>query len=52
MGENNNKWDKWLKINLKNIQVFHVAQYQKNKQASQKVGRRPKQTFPQRYIDG
>ena len=30
MGENNNKWDNWLKTNLQNIQVFHVAQYQKN----------------------
>ena len=39
MGENNNKWYNLLKINLQNIQVFHVAQYQKNKQPSQKVGR-------------
>ena len=36
MGENNNKWYNLLKINLQNIQVFHVAQYQKNKQPSQK----------------
>jgi len=37
----------------KNIQDAHAAQYQKNKQPSQKVGRRPKQTFLQRrHTDG
>ena len=35
-----------------NIQVAHAAQYQKNKQPNQKVGRRPKQTFLQtRHTD-
>ena len=33
------------RINLKNIQAAHAAQYQKNKQPNQKIGRRPKQTF-------
>ena len=35
-------------IKLQNIQAAHVAQYQKNKQSNQKVGRRLKQTFLQR----
>ena len=53
MGENNNKWNNWLKINLQNIQAFCAAWYQKNKQPSQKLGRRPKQTFLQRrHTDG
>ena len=39
-------------INLQNIQAAHAAQYQKNKQPNQKMGRRPKQTFLQRrYTD-
>ena len=33
----------------KNIQVVHTAQYQKNKQPNQKVGKSPKQTFLQRH---
>ena len=36
------------KVNLQNIQAVHAAQYQKNKQPNQKVGKRPKQTFPHR----
>ena len=36
------------RISLQNIQVAHAAQYQKNKQPNQKMGRRPKQTFLQR----
>ena len=47
MGENNSKWNNWQRINLQNIQAFHEAQYHKNKQPRQKVGRRPKQTFLQ-----
>ena len=31
--------------NLRNIQTAHAAEYQKNKQSNQKVGRRLKQTF-------
>ena len=31
-----------LRINLQNIQVTHAAQYQKIKQPSPKLGRRPK----------
>ena len=42
MGENICKWSNWQKINLQNIQAAHAAQYQKNKQASPKMGRRPK----------
>ena len=30
------------------MQAAHVAQYQKNEQPNQKVGKRPKQTFLQR----
>ena len=33
MGENNNKWSNWQRINLKTI---HTAQYQKSKQLNQK----------------
>ena len=32
------------------MQTAHTAQYQKNKQPNQKMGRRPKQTFLQRNI--
>ena len=35
-------------IKLQNSQAAHVAQYQKNKQSNQKVGRRLKQIFLQR----
>ena len=34
--------------NLQNIQSVHAAQYQKNKQPNQKLGKRPKQTFFQK----
>ena len=34
--------------NLQNIQTAHAAQYPKNKQLNQKMGRRPKETFFQR----
>ena len=35
------------------IQAAHTAQYQRNKQPNQKVGKRPKQTFfPRRHTDG
>ena len=33
--------------NLQNIQAVHAAQYQKNEQPNQTVGRRPKRTFLQ-----
>ena len=53
MGENNSKWSNWQKINLKNIQEAHAAQYQKNNQANQKMGQRTKQTLLQtRHTDG
>ena len=42
MGENNSKWRNWPRINLKNIQAAHAAQYQKNKQPNQKMGQRTK----------
>ena len=39
-------------MNFQNTQAAHTTQYQKNKQPSQKVGKRPKQTFLQRiHID-
>ena len=37
-------------VSFQNIQAAHTAQYQKNKQPNQKVGKRPKQTFLQRNI--
>ena len=46
MGENNNKWSNWQRINLKNIQATPTAQFQKNKPT--KMGQRTKQTFHQR----
>ena len=52
MGENNCRWSNWQRINLQNIKAAHTAQYQKNKQPNQKLGRRPKQTFLQRYTEG
>ena len=53
MGENNSKWSNWQRINLKNIQAAHAAQYQKNIWHNQKMGQRTKQTFPQiRHTDG
>ena len=61
MGENNSKQSNWQRINLKNIQAAHAAQYQKNDcqpnqtdcQPNQKMGQRPKQTFLQRrHTDG
>ena len=42
MGEKNSKWNNWQRINFQNIQAAHRTQYQKNKQANQKVGERPK----------
>ena len=39
MGENNSKQSNWQRINFQNIQVAHTAQYQKNKQLNQKVGK-------------
>jgi len=42
MGENNYKRSNRQMINLQNIQAAHAAQYQKNKQPNQKMGRRPK----------
>ena len=55
MGENNNKWSNWQRINLKNIQAAPTDQFQKNKYPNQKMDGRPKQTFLQRrngYADG
>ena len=41
------------RINLKNIQAAHAAQYQKNKRPNQKTGQRTKQIFLQRrHTDG
>ena len=50
MGENNSKGNNWQRINFSNTQATHTTQ---NKQPNQKVGKRPKQTFPQRrHTDG
>ena len=44
---------KELTIDFRNIYVDHAAQYQKNEQPNQKVGKRPKQEFLQRrHTDG
>ena len=44
MGENICKQCDWQEINFQNIQISHVAPYQKQKQKqpNQKMGRRPK----------
>ena len=41
------------RVNFQNIQAAYTAQYQKNKQSNQKVGKRPKETFLlRRHTDG
>ena len=53
MGENICQPSDGQGISLQNIQTAHAAQYQKNKQPNQKMGRRSKQTFLQRrHTDG
>ena len=47
-GENNNKWNKWQRINFQNIQAAHTTQYQNNKQLNQKVGKGSEQAILQR----
>ena len=50
------EWEKIIaneatdRINLKNIQAAHAAQFQKNKRPNQKMGQRTKQTFLQEDI--
>ena len=39
MGENNSKRSNWQRINLKITQAAHAAQFQKNKQPSQKCAK-------------
>ena len=38
MGENNNKWNNWQRINLQNIPAAHAAQYQKKQTTQSKSG--------------
>ena len=53
MGENNSNWSNWQRINVKNMQAAHAAQYQKNKWPNKKMGQKTKQTFLQRtHTDG
>ena len=52
MGQNRIKRCNQQGLNLQNIQTTHTTQQQKNKQPNWKIGRRPKQTFLQRYTDG
>ena len=42
MGENNNKWNSWQRVNFQNIQAAHTSQYKKNKQFNQKEGDKKK----------
>ena len=49
------RWYNGQEVNIQNIQTIHIIQYQKkkNKEPSQKLARRPEQTFLQRrYTDG
>ena len=48
MGENTGKRNNHQGTDLQNIQTAHAAQYQKNKQLNQKIGRRSKYLFPPR----
>ena len=48
MGENISKWTDQQGINFQNTQKANAAQYQKNEEPNQKMGRRHKQTFLQR----
>ena len=50
MRENNSKCNNWQRINFQNIQAAHIAQYHRNKQPNQKVGKKytdisPKKTY-------
>ena len=51
MGENNSKQSNGQKINLKNIQVTHEAQFQKNKQPNQKMAKAPNGHFSKEDIE-
>ena len=46
-GENTGKQCDWQRIDLKNLQTAHAAQYQ-NQTLNERPGRGPKQTFLQR----
>ena len=48
MGENICKQCNQQQINIQNMQTVHIAQYQKDKQPNQNMGRRSKKTFHQR----
>ena len=50
MGENNSKQTNGQRINLKNIQAAHAAQYQKCKQPNQKTGQRANRRFSKEGI--
>ena len=46
MGEGNSKWSNWQRINLKNIQAAHAAQYQKKERPHKKWTRDLNRHFP------
>ena len=52
MGENICKRCNQQGFNFQNVQTAHAAQYKKNKQPNQKMGRKPKQTILQRRHTG
>ena len=48
MGENICKQCDLKGINLQNLQTAHAAQYQKNKQLNQNMGRKPLDIYPKK----
>ena len=50
MGENNSKHSNWKRINLKNIQASHAAQFLKNKQPNQKWAKELNRLFSKEDI--